>query len=32
MLVKGTNLPTKYKDHYLQGNYKGYRDCHIQPD
>lgn len=20
------------KDHSLNGNYKGYRECHIQPD
>lgn len=25
-------LPAVYKDHPLQGNYKGYRDAHIEPD
>jgi len=25
-------LPPKYRDHALTGNYKGYRDCHIEPD
>lgn len=25
-------LEAKYKDHALTGNYKGYRECHIQPD
>ncbi|EMG5701516.1 type II toxin-antitoxin system YafQ family toxin [Salmonella enterica] len=25
-------LPATYKDHPLQGNYKGYRDAHIEPD
>lgn len=25
-------LPDKYVDHPLSGNYKGMRDCHIQPD
>ncbi|MBE8598118.1 type II toxin-antitoxin system YafQ family toxin [Xenorhabdus sp. BG5] len=25
-------LPVIYKDHPLQGNYKGYRDAHIEPD
>lgn len=25
-------LPSVYKDHPLQGNYKGYRDAHIEPD
>ncbi|MDC9613743.1 type II toxin-antitoxin system YafQ family toxin [Xenorhabdus khoisanae] len=25
-------LPEIYKDHRLQGDYKGYRDAHIEPD
>ena len=25
-------LPAVYKDHPLSGNYKGYRDAHIEPD
>ena len=25
-------LDSKYRDHALSGNYKGYRECHIQPD
>lgn len=25
-------LPQKYNDHSLTGNYKGYRECHIEPD
>jgi len=25
-------LPAAYKDHPLQGNYRGYRDAHIEPD
>lgn len=25
-------LPSIYKDHPLQGNYKGYRDAHLEPD
>ena len=25
-------LEMKNKDHALNGNYKGYRECHIQPD
>lgn len=25
-------LPAIYKDHPLQGDYKGYRDAHIEPD
>lgn len=26
------NLPEKNKNHMLSGNYKGYNECHIQPD
>lgn len=25
-------LDDRYKDHELKGRYKGYRECHIQPD
>ena len=25
-------LEAKYKDHYLAGDYKGCRECHITPD
>ena len=25
-------LPPKYKPHLLIGNFKGYWECHIQPD
>ena len=32
ILSSGKNLPEKYKDHALSGNYSGYRECHIQPD
>lgn len=31
-LVKQQPLPEKYRDHYLSGNYAGYRECHIEPD
>ena len=31
-LAAGETLEPKYKDHPLTGNYKGYRECHIQPD
>lgn len=31
-LAEGKILEAKYKDHALTGNYKGYRECHIQPD
>ena len=25
-------LPEKYQDHPLTGDYRGFRECHIQPD
>lgn len=32
ILAQGKQLPEKYKDHNLVGNYKGCRECHITPD
>lgn len=32
LLVSGTSLPSKYKDHTLSGNYIDNWDCHIEPD
>ena len=32
ILASGQELPVKYKDHALIGNYKGCRECHITPD
>lgn len=32
LLVNQQPLPEKYRDHYLSGNYAGYRECHIEPD
>ena len=31
-LIKGEELPSKNRDHFLTGNYKGFRECHISPD
>ncbi|MBQ3686757.1 MAG: type II toxin-antitoxin system YafQ family toxin [Treponema sp.] len=31
-LLEGKILDSKYRDHDLQGNYKGYRECHVFPD
>ena len=31
-LQRGIELPAKYKDHALTGNYIGCRECHIEPD
>lgn len=32
MLQEGRQLPEKCRDHLLTGNYKGFRECHINPD
>jgi mRNA interferase YafQ len=31
-LVNQTPLTERHRDHALVGNWKGYRECHIQPD
>ena len=31
-LAAGEVLDEKFRDHALQGNYAGTRDCHINPD
>ncbi|MBT3339285.1 MAG: type II toxin-antitoxin system YafQ family toxin [Anaerolineae bacterium] len=31
-LLGGNELPEKYRDHFLVGQYKGSRECHIEPD
>lgn len=25
-------LPQKHQDHFLKGEYSGYKECHIEPD
>lgn len=32
LLQAGLSLPEQCRDHLLTGNYKGYRECHINPD
>lgn len=32
LLVIDEVLPSNKKDHYLVGNWPGYRECHIKPD
>lgn len=32
LLVEQLGLPPEYRDHPLRGNWKGYRDLHIEPD
>ena len=31
-LLNGTPLDKKYKDHFLRGNPKQYKECHLKPD
>ena len=32
ILVEGEPLAAKHRDHVLVGQYKGTRECHIEPD
>ncbi|EUB16436.1 toxin-antitoxin system, toxin component, RelE family [Shuttleworthella sp. MSX8B] len=32
ILADGGTLDAKHRDHDLSGNYKGTRECHIEPD
>lgn len=32
MLAEQKKLPPKYRDHELEGDYAGCRECHITPD
>jgi mRNA interferase YafQ len=32
LLAEGSPLPDRYRDHPLSGEWKRYRDCHIEPD
>ena len=32
IIAKGECLPERFSDHALNGNYVGYRECHIEPD
>ena len=32
ILASGELLPAKFRDHDLTGDYKGCRECHIEPD
>lgn len=31
-LLNGIPLDERHRDHELKGKYKGFRECHIQPD
>ena len=32
LLIMRTSLPAKNRDHPLSGNWRGHRECHIEPD
>ena len=32
LILEEQELPESYRDHPLTGNWKGRRDCHIEPD
>ena len=32
LLIQGNQLPSRFKDHPLGGEWKSFRDCHIEPD
>ena len=32
ILASGGTLDARYRDHDLSGNYKGTRECHVEPD
>lgn len=32
LLIEGQPLPLEYKDHHLIGNWRNFRDAHIEPD
>ena len=32
LLIEGNPLPQRYRDHRLGGEWKHFRDCHIEPD
>ena len=31
-LVHGERIEPHYRDHQLTGEYKGFRECHVEPD
>ena len=32
LLIEGSPLLPRYNDHALRGDWKHYRDCHLEPD
>lgn len=31
-LIEGQSLAQRYRDHFLTGNFKDRRECHVEPD
>ena len=31
-VIRGEELPESLRDHFLKGNWRGRRECHIEPD
>lgn len=31
-IASGKDLEPKFRDHFLKGQYEGFRECHIEPD
>jgi mRNA interferase YafQ len=32
LLLEGSPLPSRYKDHTLSGDWQHFRECHLEPD
>lgn len=32
LIISGEEIPVKFKNHTLKGNFKGFYECHISPD
>ena len=32
LLAEGEPLPARFRDHPLSGNWKEFRECHLEPD
>ena len=32
LLIEERSLAERYKDHFLEGSFSDYRECHIEPD
>lgn len=32
LLASDAQLPTRYRDHPLAGNFSSFRECHVKPD